>query len=136
MTLVRSSTQMARGFVAVLIGAQVACLSVPSTRSVDKSVASLSPQIRATWMSQREVVVKALTGQEVTGDALESAAQFFERVTHIRAHLNMTFVGPMPGRELASDLRDWDAWVSRNNACLYWDEEHQTVECQWIVDGA
>jgi hypothetical protein len=54
---------------------------------------------------------------------LEKAVAFFEFATGVRSGLTITAVGPvLDRRQLATDLRKWDAWYSSNPTDLNMEE--------------
>ena len=125
---------MTKGMVAALAAVLISCASIPSSRQIEASLASLSAQIRAKWESHRAVIVEVLHGHEYSGDQFEASVSFFERITHISSHVRVTFVGLIPGPNLSSDLSAWDEWLTKNTDCLYWDQQIQDVGCHWVVD--
>jgi len=77
------------------------------------------------WECNREIMVRAAKRKKFTIQEFESASEFFESLTGIPADSKSTPVGPVPGKGVKEDLREWDAWLEGNR--IYWDPSERRV---------
>jgi hypothetical protein len=77
------------------------------------------------WECNREIMVRAAKGKKFTIQEFESASEFFGSLTGISADSKSTPVGPVPGKGIKEDLREWDAWLEEHR--IYWDPSEGRV---------
>jgi len=78
------------------------------------------------WECNREIMVRVAKRKKFTIQEFESASEFFENLTGIPADSRSTPVGPVPGKGVKQDLREWDAWLKGRR--IYWDPTEGKVK--------
>jgi hypothetical protein len=77
------------------------------------------------WECNREIMTRAAKRKKFTIQEFESASEFFGSLTGISADSRSTPVGPVPGKGIKEDLREWDAWLEEHT--IYWDPSEGKV---------
>ena len=113
----------------VLVVAACACISRRAAPAQPGALAQLPPQVRAAWQTQRDRLVRIIRGKKFEQADFITAEEFFERVTGLPAHDNLSFIGRLPNKNLESDLSAWDGWLDAHAACLRLNPGSGTVEC-------
>jgi hypothetical protein len=82
---------------------------------------------REIWDCHRDIVARAIEGKDFTLREFRRATEFFGTLTGIPAHTRPGPYGPLPGPDLASDLRRWDEWLEANERRMYWDPVRKAI---------
>jgi hypothetical protein len=88
-------------------------------------VASDAADAAQLWECNRDIMVRAAKRKKFTIQEFASASEFFGNLTGISADSKPTPVGPVPGKGIEEDLRQWDAWLEEHT--IYWDPSEGKV---------
>jgi hypothetical protein len=91
---------------------------------------SRDPYATVMWLKHMAVVDRAVRYWQrnrpneiwFEGKELTNAIDFFEKTTQIKGtKINLSFIGPIPDRELEKVSREWKSWYKKHSADLYFD---------------
>jgi len=105
---------------------QYECAALTGLPSVDA---------RAVWDCNREIMRRVVKKKQYTMREFSLAAEFFSDLTGLPADVTQTARGLLPGDGLKQNLRDWDAWLTREADRLYWDAAEGRVRVRQAEAG-
>jgi hypothetical protein len=79
------------------------------------------------WHEQEVVFKKAALEGSLKNDEFDRACLFFEQITGLEMHANLSTLGALPTAETVHDLERIQAWYKINAYRLYWDEAARKV---------
>jgi hypothetical protein len=88
--------------------------------------------VTAVWQGHEEAFQEAMRGYQ-KNDNFEQACVFFERLTGLKMHVELSTIGFLTTPESANDLARLRAWYRINKHRLFWDESTQAVRIKPLV---
>ena len=87
---------------------------------------SEDPRAVAVWHTHEVAFRNALRGYQKNDD-FEHACVFFEGLTGIKMHVDLSVIGFLPTPESTNDLARLRAWYRTNRRRIYWDDATKMV---------
>jgi hypothetical protein len=84
------------------------------------------PRAIRAWHVHESNLASAVAGISVNDD-FDEACLFFEQLTGISVHANLSTIGALPTEETRQDLEKIRRWYKENKHRLYWDASTNSV---------